>query len=462
MPYSTAVSPGTDVKVNLTVSIRFFRVNCKRAKGRHEQAGGATRHPVYGLFFLTDLTILKFQYIPFYRKKLKKESVKNHAVCIAFLGIICLPAALTLAKACHLTKRNFGGNLSGYFESHEKISFSCRSYADREYQKKFESFLSDTIAMRGYYIRIYNQIQYSLFRLSSRIIGHNGDIFEMPYIATECGLSPEYDFSIPEQRQQLEEYVDHLESIQRKLEKLGKHFIFYITPSKAAVNFTDIPAKYRLKKPEGFKAPYFTLKELLLQKNICFLDGRDFFSTDGTPDFYPTGIHWARPIEQRVSRALVEKMASLTGKNIPRIILKDLQLSDEPYRRDTDVFELMNILTKPHGSYYEYEAEIAAAADSSTPRFLLQGGSFSDGFFFFDYEGIAPDSLQFLYNTSYRTSDGSMFPLASWDDMDFAALIDAVDVVLIELNEAVIANFSNGFAAYLDNQLDSCTQRTIR
>ena len=388
--------------------------------------------------------------------------MKKHAVCIAFLCIICVPAALTLAKACRLTKRNFGGNLSGYFESHEKISFSVRSYADREYQKKFESFLSSTIAMRGYYIRIYNQIQYSLFRLSSRIVGNNGDIFEMPYINAECGLSPEYDFSIPERRKQLEEYVEHLESIQRKLEKNGKHFIFFITPSKAAVNFADIPARYRLRKPDGFKSPYFALKELLSQKNICCIDGRDFFSTDGTPDFYPTGIHWARPIEQRVSRALVEKMAALTGKNIPRIILKDLQVSDEPYWRDADVFELMNILAKPHGRYYEYEAEIAAEADAYTPRFLIQGGSFSHGFFDRDYESISPDSLQFLYDSSYRTSDGRQFPLASWDDMDFAALIDAVDLVLIELNEAVIPNFSNGFAAYLDKLLDSSVQNTDR
>lgn len=372
---------------------------------------------------------------------------------ILFLLIVYLPSSLMIAYRLHLTSKTFQVfNLVGYFESHKRPSFSKHFYANGDYQKNFEKWLNSRISFRGFYIRLYNQIQFSIFKLSNRIIGKNDDIFEISYINTECGFIS--DFSNPENYQKLNEYVNHLENIQNKLKKTGKYFIFYITPSKATQHFNNIPLKYRLKKPKDYTTPYYYLKKLLSETSINYLDSRDFFSTDGTPDFYTTGIHWARPIEQRVSQAIVENLSSRSNQKLPKIILNELTSSNAPIKRDADVFNLVNMFEKPKGTYYEYEAETKAESDSLKPNFMIQGGSFAEGFYHYDYADFTRNSDKFFYNVTFRKKDGTQIKITKWEDIDFTEILDNVEFVIIELNEAVIHGFSNGFVEYLDSFLN--------
>ena len=45
--------------------------------------------------------------------------------------------------------------------------------------------------------------------------------------------------------------------------------------------------------------------------------------------------------------------------------------------------------------------------------------------------------------------------MSKWDEIDFNEILDNVDYVIIELNEAVINYYSNGFVEYLDSFLDT-------
>ena len=367
-----------------------------------------------------------------------------------------MPSLLKVAYFLKLTDNDFQGHLLGYFTEYKRSGFSKKSYFNHNFQEDFENWLNSDISLRGYYIRLYNQIQFSLFKKGNDIIGKNNNIFQIGYINAECGLEPHYDFRIPENYENLKDYVTHLESIQRKLLTLGKNFIFFITLSKAAQNYYDIPLKYRLKRDADFKPPYFYLKELLKSKDINVLDARDFFSTDGTPNFYPSGIHWAKPIEQRMSKLIIEKMEQLSGKKFPEIMLHELQSSPKPFWRDADVYDLQNILEKPRNMYFQYDTSFSSDWNS-VPKYLLQGGSFSEGFYFKDYADFSKESLSIFYNLRIRNDihDYIGQNFSAWSDIDFTNILDSVDFVIIELNEAVIPNFSNGFAAYFDSFLDS-------
>lgn len=390
------------------------------------------------------------------KSKIKKIFITIYS--IIFLSIVFIPFFLTGALYLHLTNRSFQGfDLNGYFNTYEKPDFSKRNYIKGKFQKDFEAWFNTNVSYRGFYIRMYNQIQFSLFKVSNHFIGKNNDIFEKEYIDAECGLVPECDFSNPENYQKLTEYVNHLENIQNKLQKVGKYFLFYTTPSKAAQNYDDIPLKYRLKKPEGYKSPYYYLKGLVSGRNINYIDSRDFSSKDGIPDFYTTGIHWARPIEQRVSQAIVENLSMISNKKLPKIILKELVSSDTPIKRDADVFNLANLLQgPPKTKYYEYEAEIQTDSEPLMPKFLIQGGSFAEGFYYvYDYVDYCSESYKFFYNLIYRKRNEPQIQMSKWDEIDFNEILDNVDYVIIELNEAVINYYSNGFVEYLDSFLDT-------
>ena len=371
-----------------------------------------------------------------------------------FILIIFLP--LILACITNFTGIYFNGFLYGYFDNPpSKIDLSPKNYFLREYQKNFEQRFSSDISLREQYIRLYNQIHFTFFKLASkRIVGENNDLFEYPYIDAECGLSKANDFSIPENYKRLENYVNHLQSIQNKLHKINKYFIFYTTPSKATYDYKNIPLKYRLKKRPDYKQPYFFLKELISSRNVNYIDSRDFLPEDSLPVFYTTGIHWARPLEQRVSQAIVKKMSSLSNQKFPEIILKEIKTSRKPYRRDDDLFKLTNVFSKPNELYHEYKSDIKKEQDFIEPMFLIQGGSFSEGFYTFDYYRYSIDSYKFFYDQILKIKDSEQ-PVLKWGNIDFTAILNNIDFVIIELNEAAISSYSNGFVEFLDTFLDT-------
>ncbi len=128
--------------------------------------------------------------------------------------------------------------------------------------------------------------------------------------------------------------------------------------------------------------------------------------------------------------------------------------SNVPIKRDADVFNLANIFEKPQGTYYEYEAETKAGLDSLKPNFMIQGGSFAEGFYNYDYADFTKNSYLFFYNRHFCKKDKFLIKITKWEDIDFTEILDNVDFVVVELNEAVIPNFSNGFVEYLDSFLD--------
>ena len=384
-----------------------------------------------------------------------------HIPCTAPLFILIILSPWILTCITNFTGINFNGQLYGYFEDPPpKIGFSPKKYSNKEYQKNFEQRFNYDINLRERYIRLYNQIQFSFFKLMpKRIIGENNDLFEYTYIDAECGLSKTNDFSIPKNFKKLEDYANHLQSIQNKLQKIDKYFIFYTTPSKATYDYKNIPLKYRLKKRYDYKQPYFYLKELISSRSINYVDSRDFFPKSNQSVFYTTGIHWARPLEQRVSQAIVKKMKDLSGQNLPEITLKEIMASTKPYRRDTDLFKLANIFSKPNGIYYEYKAEIKKEPGFNEPKFLIQGGSFSEGFYSFDYYAYSKDSYKIFYDQIFRKKDSEQ-PILKWENIDFTAILNNIDFVIIELNEAVISSYSSGFVDFLDSFLDTYISKT--
>ena len=124
-----------------------------------------------------------------------KKATLQTGISMLFLAVIFLPAFLTCLSK--ITGRPFRGHLDGYFDKVSRPHFSGGQYLSGTFQAEFEKWLNSSIRPRGYYIRLYNQIQYSLFRLSKYIVGKHGDIFAILYIDAECGTDKSYDFSIP-------------------------------------------------------------------------------------------------------------------------------------------------------------------------------------------------------------------------------------------------------------------------
>lgn len=374
-------------------------------------------------------------------------------VC-TFLCIIFLPIFLNISSP--LFHKQFDVTLNGYFDSYEKPALDVATYVNGEFQKKFESWLNSSIIPKNRFIKLYNQLQYSLFNQpSNRILGKNHDVFEESYIVSELCMNG-VNYALPEKDAEMQAYVDKLESISRKLSAFGKSLVVYTTPSKAHYHRENIPDKYLLQAVSG-KRGIDAFREKVARTDVPFLDTNLVAEKIAYPVFYKTGIHWSRPVEQATSVELIDLMNNVRGANFRELLLGEIKEQSSPFWKDTDVFDLLNLyLPAEECTYYEYETNRTYPSEFDKLRVLLQGGSFSSGLQHDYFEAYAGDEVHAIfYDESIEYDGGYIRPLDGWDELDLQPLLDQTDIVLIELNEAVVSAYSSGFVEYLDNFLDS-------
>lgn len=365
---------------------------------------------------------------------------------------------MLLQGVYELTGKRYDVSLVGVANSTQEPGKSLQGFLDGSYQSSYEQWLNSSLIPRGVYIKLYNQIRYSLFDLGSDwIIGKNKDIIGLDYINEYLSLGQAYDFSLPENQQAMQTYISHLESVQKKLEKIGKYFLIYSTPSKAEYYPENIPEKYWLQRPENGMRGIDLFRLLIAETDVNYLDTKTIIDQHREyPLFYTTGIHWARPIEQEVSNEIFKKLEEISGKNIRDLELMDIRTSETPYWRDSDVFQLQNLYEKESGqTYYEYGVAPIYSDTYDKLNILMQGGSFSEGLEH-DYHSFFPNETYIYLNyNQYVVENGNWQPISGWEGIDLAGYLDQADYVVIEVNDCVLPMYSNGFVEYLDQFLDS-------
>lgn len=264
------------------------------------------------------------------------------------------------------------------------------------------------------------------------------------------------NYALPEKDAEMQAYVDKLESISRKLSAFGKSLVVYTTPSKAHYHRENIPDKYLLQAVSG-KRGIDAFREKIARTGIPFLDTNFVAEKIACPVFYKTGIHWSRPVEQASSVELINLMNNVRGANFRELLLGEIKEQSSPFWKDMDVFDLLNLyLPAEECTYYEYGTNRTYPSEFDKLRVLLQGGSFSSGLQHDYFGAYAGDEVHAIfYDESIEYDGGYIKPLNGWDELDLQPLLDQTDIVLIELNEAVVSAYSSGFVEYLDNFLDS-------
>ena len=245
-------------------------------------------------------------------------------LCFLFGCIIGLP--LILEIVFNTMDINLDIALKGHFDTYIKPHFELESFISRDYQTDYEKWLNANLKPRGMFIKLYNQIQYSFFDLGNRVIGKEGDIFEESYIDDYLRDKDEYNFSLKNNQIAIEEYVQQLQSIDKRLKEINKHLILYTTPTKLDVSYKNLPYKYKIRQNSNAIRGIDYLKTLLEKTDIIYVDtGELLYDQQQYPSFYKTGIHWSRPLEQKATALIIDMMREISGKEIRNVTLGELQ-----------------------------------------------------------------------------------------------------------------------------------------
>ena len=248
--------------------------------------------------------------------------LKKKSIIGIFMVLILSP--LLLRALYDISNIRIDSNLVGIEIINDSPEVNLNNLLNGNFQKDYDAWHSGNFVLRGVYTRIYDQIQWSAFKLGNEIISRNYSIFQQGYIDDILSYS-ENDFSIKENQSVIDNYINILDSVNKKLNNLDKKLIVFTTPSKAEYQYENIPYKYKIQYNEnGIRAiDYF--RSVINETDIVYLDSKDYVRSDDWPTFYNKGIHWSRPAEQTMDKAILDKVKDdNNSQNYTNSIIKSI------------------------------------------------------------------------------------------------------------------------------------------
>ena len=208
-------------------------------------------------------------------------------------SVILLVVATLLMPVCQnlfIFYKPYG--LNGAFYTTQPPKYSWKNLLTGDYQQQFEKNLNDSIGFKPVFVRLYNQMEFSLFAIPHAervVVGKQDYLYEELYIKGVLGRDYIGNRVVNHRAKQLRE-------LQEKLWK-QKHILLLVifTPDKGTFYEEYIPDRF-LTKPKRL-SNYLGNKKKLEENQVNFIDFNDWFlKIKDTSRYvlYPkTGIHWS-------------------------------------------------------------------------------------------------------------------------------------------------------------------------
>jgi hypothetical protein len=251
-----------------------------------------------------------------------------------------------------------------------------------DWQKGLNNLAGDNFAGRELLIRVYNQVLYRAFSKSYMlreliIRGKNGNLFEHNCVLACDGFQP----LIPSS--EAEAQVVMMKFLSQRLKALGSSFAFVIAPSKVTMYREEIPDQYSRKIKNGEIRPtnYDVLVPLLRRYQVPYVDGRQItlLNKDTFPvrAFPKTGIHWSRAVAFFTTVSLLKMIGQESGHEMPPLSESIESVDHRPDYTDDDLFNLLNLIERPHQRYIHPTFQIPVGWPRHTGTLTVVGSSFT-------------------------------------------------------------------------------------
>ena len=367
---------------------------------------------------------------------------RTYAVILGFGAVLLMPWGLKKVSG------RFG--LSGVTVQTQFPVLTRAGLMDGSVQEDIGEYFSQHLPGRDLMIKVRNQMIFSLFQKSPNeniVIGENDNLYEKEYV-----LKYEKVYE-PVSEEYARQLCDQLTAIQEKVEAAGKEMYVFITPTKVRYYEEDVPQRYRASavypdSPGNYEMFTEVLKDydLKVYDSIPYAD--EFERTQPYPLYYKTGSHWSWPL----SKSVTADFAAFLDENSRFDFAQgtvEVKPSPVPIFPDTDIFDSLNLFTKPYDTYYEAQY-ICEQGDGPKPNLFCRGGSFMgqtiasmirDGYF--DHDMYVENTV---YYQDHFTSGGSF---SDYGELNLAQAIGQADIVIFEVNEAHVPVMGFGLYDYL-------------
>jgi hypothetical protein len=363
----------------------------------------------------------------------RKQYIKLSLVFLAIIGIPAIQTVTRLLPEIHL---------SGvvYHKPLQKLTWD--EWYHFRYQPDLNLLVEQNFGFRNFFVRLYNQIDYSLFRQphgSGVVIGKQGYLYEKWFITAYYGQDYIGDDNIKlkiRQLKQVRNYFNHN----------GKELMVLIAPGKADFYPEFIPEQMR---DSLATSNYTAMSAGILSAGIPLLDFNQYFlkmkDTASCALFPKTGTHWSHYGARVAADSLSGFVSSLIKRPLPEFHLAPARFADTTIYPDNDLEILMNLFFPLPQTPLCYPEVISQSPNGFTlPSALVIGDSF-----FWEMYSL-PLSGRIFKNLGYWYYNSTVFPESLTDSLKtnqlkFPEIFDQSDMIILSVNPSNIQNIGWGF-----------------
>ena len=338
-------------------------------------------------------------------------------------------------------------------------SISLKTWLSGKFQEQFSNYFSQNFLLRKLFIKITNQIYYTLFDKSymydqSIIIGKENWLYELAYIQDYCRLL------IPLHLDEAVSLANKIGDLQQQLKKRGVQFLVLITPSKAFLYPQYIPDVFINKKTDANR-DYENLIPLFKEYEINYVDGHEITLDASTKSKHPLfcrgGTHWNYLGAFFTVEQLIEKIETLKGASLPHIAYNEIKVDMKPEDSDRDLANLLYLLFPPYGYITPHPLirAVSGNQDQKQNSIVFVGASFSA--LVFDIlstnEIFKNIDYYFYYKNSLKTFPRDVIRESTYkvENIDWKRDFFDKDIIVLEINEIA---FKSGYIdAFLNDAL---------
>lgn len=341
--------------------------------------------------------------------------------------------------------------LDGYFKEELKPEFNWNDWLNNSYQNQFDKYFNQKFGFRDDFVRIHNQLDYTLFKelhAIGVIVGKEEFLYEKNYIKSYLG--EDYIGA-----KEINSKVNTIDSIYQVLRKNNTELLVIIAPGKGYFYPEYIPDELMSERGPTNYEGYI---EALSKTKIPFIDFNDLFlkmkDTSSIVLYPKTGIHWSQGSIPLVLDSIGKKAESLMNIDLPEVQYTYNSPMNKADKQDADIEKSLNLffpLEVPKMSY----PDIFIKRNTNHNKIKIIGiaDSFYWQFFGKGYTKKLFGEEEFWYY--YRLIHGAEQKGLKVEDVNPRKELFEADLVILLATESNLYKFPYGFLSSLNpNKFD--------
>jgi hypothetical protein len=346
--------------------------------------------------------------------------------------------------------------LTGFVPENDKPELNRHNWLSGDFQEKFSKLKDDNYGFRSFFIRLFNQIDFSLFSKTHAEVtcGKKNYLFQLGYIY-------EYNGRLNVGNEVMKNNISKLKKIQNYLSEKNITLLTVVAPTKSDY-FSEYQPSYA--GPESPDRNYKLLVRDAKEADVRLIDFNHWFlqlkDTTRYPLFPQYGIHWNFYGMTLCADSIVKYLRKERNENL-RKMSWTLELADSPRGTDYDLGYLLNIFQKlPTKNKIPYPKYIFDA-DSSGPRPRLL--VIADSFYWTIFNEhvfshiFKNETFFYYYNEAHPREN---FPSQYVSDLNMVNEIEKYDVVILLQSGGNYGNPGLNFVQSFDMDIEKLKQGT--